>query len=82
MKDRCFNPQNDAYRWYGLKGVSVCQEWLDFDAFRSWALANGYADGLTVDRLNSGGNYEPNNCEWVTRAENTRRMHASYRVAA
>ncbi|MES1993150.1 MAG: hypothetical protein V4457_05990 [Pseudomonadota bacterium] len=80
MKDRCLNAQSDAFEWYGGKGVFVCEAWLDFPTFRDWAIANGYADGLTVDRMDSDGPYAPDNCEWVTRSENTRRMQASKHV--
>ncbi len=73
MKSRCRNPNNCGYKYYGGKGVKVCQEWQDYNPFRDWSLANGYADNLTIDRINSDGNYEPNNCQWITRAENTRR---------
>jgi hypothetical protein len=58
-------------RWYA--GISVCPEWQKFEGFRDWALANGYVDGLSIDRLFVWGDYEPGNCEWVTRSENSRR---------
>lgn len=61
------------YAWYGAKGIVVCDEWKEFTTFRDWALANGYKDNLTIDRVNGDGNYEPGNCEWVTQAENSRR---------
>lgn len=74
MKGRCGNPKVREYKWYGAKGVTVCPEWReDFAAFREWALTNGYAAGLSIERKNSAGNYEPGNCEWITRAENGRR---------
>ena len=76
MRDRCYNPNNDAYKNYGAKGVKICQEWLnDFMAFKNWALSNGYSNSLTIDRVDSSGNYEPSNCEWVTKSENTRRAN-------
>jgi len=53
----------------------MCDEWLNnFKNFYDWAISNGWQKGLTIDRLNSSGNYEPSNCEFVTRAENSRRM--------
>ncbi|QEG13554.1 hypothetical protein MARVELLAND_23 [Bacillus phage vB_BspM_MarvelLand] len=73
MRQRCMNPKDRAYENYGGKGVSICSEWDTFSEFMHWALTNGYAEGLTIDRLDSNGDYEPNNCEWVTRSENTRR---------
>ena len=74
MKQRCNNPNEPAFSNYGGKGVTICQEWdNDFVPFMEWALANGYEEDLTIDRVDSSGNYEPGNCRWLTRAENTRR---------
>lgn len=77
IKQRCYNPKNPRYEHYGGKGVVMCDEWLNggFSAFEEWALSNGYKAGanLSVDRINSCGNYCPENCEWVTVSENTRR---------
>lgn len=74
MKDRCHNPNNNSYERYGAKGIRVCKEWRNsFATFAEWARANGYRKGLTIERKKSKGNYEPNNCEWITRAENNRR---------
>jgi len=76
MKQRCENPRNAAYRYYGGKGVVISKEWIgDFPAFRDWAFSNGYADDLTIDRLDSNKGYCPENCEWVTQSENNRRMN-------
>ena len=74
MKARCRNPRNKDYRYYGAKGVDVCSEWDHKDAFEQWAYANGYQDGLTIDRIDSAGNYEPSNCRWVSLEENARRQ--------
>lgn len=58
----------------GGNGVIVCPEWRNsFEAFREWALANGYCDNLTIDRIDSNGNYEPSNCQWLSGADNTRK---------
>lgn len=66
MRRRCEKPKCSAYHKYGAKGVRVCSEWSSFECFRDWSLANGYNDTLTIDRINPLGNYEPNNCRWVT----------------
>lgn len=74
IKYRCYNSNHHEFHNYGGKGIIVCDEWLGengFANFYEWALNNGYEEGLTIDRLNSDGNYEPNNCQWITRSENT-----------
>ena len=70
MKQRCFNPNLTAYKNYGGRGITVCEEWKNnFESFYEWALSNGYSDELTIDRKNVNGNYEPSNCQWATRKE-------------
>ena len=65
MRNRCNNPNDKSYNRYGGKGISVCKEWDDFRVFYPWAIENGYKEGLTLDRIDPTGNYEPNNCRWV-----------------
>lgn len=69
MKQRCSNPKAISYPRYGAKGISVCPEWEDFIGFYNWAMANGYEDHLTIDRIDGNGNYEPSNCRWTTKKE-------------
>lgn len=77
MKQRCKNQNSDKYEWYGGRGIKVCNDWQKFIPFRDWALANGYTDALTIDRIDNDGNYEPENCQWITQSENSRKARLS-----
>lgn len=76
MRQRCQNPNNQAYKDYGGRGISVAHEWNDYDMFKKWAFENGYSSDLTIERKNVNGNYEPSNCCWIPyslQARNTRK---------
>ena len=75
MKQRCYNPNCKSYPLWGGKGIKICDEWLnDPKKFDIWAINNGWQDGLTIDRIDSKGNYTPENCRWVTREDNGRNI--------
>ncbi len=72
MLSRCGNSNNPQFADYGARGIFVCQEWHDFEAFSSWACANGYRDSLSIDRINNDDGYKPDNCRWATSLQQSR----------
>jgi len=65
MKRRCLSKTSTGYANYGGRRIGLCKEWMDFETFSEWANSSGYSDGLSIDRVNVNGNYEPGNCKWI-----------------
>lgn len=74
MRYRCSVTTHPSYSRYGGRGITVASEWTDYEVFREWALANGWAPGLEIDRIDNDGNYEPGNCRWLDRLTHARRQ--------
>ena len=73
MIERCYHEDHKSFSDYGGRGITVCEEWRNsFQVFHDWAIANGYKEGLCIDRIDCNGNYEPYNCRWVTQSQNAR----------
>jgi len=81
MKRRCNNEKAERYASYGGRGITYCEEWEKFDGFYEWVKESGYKEGLSIDRIDVDGNYEPSNCRWVTLEQqsfnktNSRKVH-------
>lgn len=83
IKQRCNNPNVHTYKYYGGKGVRLCQEWQDYEAFREWSYSHGYVepqngqtkgDCMSIDRINPDLDYSPDNCRWIPLRENISHM--------
>ena len=92
MRKRCHNEKSSSYNHYGAKGITVCDEWENFESFKEWSLSNVYFEQhdkskrgklLSIDRIDSNKNYSPENCQWITLSENIARANSSrYKKAA
>jgi hypothetical protein len=82
MMRRCHNPRDKDYKRYGGRGIVVCVAWRKYHAFGEWALANGYAEHLTIERIKNNRGYSPKNCKWATFKEQARNRSNNTFVAA
>jgi hypothetical protein len=82
MQQRCYNQNEFSYKDYGGRGINICDQWRTFEPFMTWALATGYTDTLTIERILNDGDYCPENCKWIPREEQARNTRANRLVAA
>lgn len=81
MKSRCLNSNDKRYERYGGRGIKICDDWKnDFEMFYRWAITNGYKENLTIDRIDTNGNYEPSNCRWITTYQQNRNYSKNHNI--
>lgn len=81
MKDRCYNPNNSHFKYYGGKGIIVCNEWKnDFKTFYDWMSSNGYKEGMSIDRINNSLGYSPSNCRVIPFREQSSNRTTNYSI--
>ena len=75
IKNRCYNKNSDDYKYYGAKGITMCDEWLnDFNAFYEWSLNNNFSKDKEIDRIDNNKGYSPDNCNYISKEENLLKM--------
>ena len=84
MIDRCYNDKNASFKHYGGRGITVCEKWLDKETgryeFIGWALDNGFEMDRSLDRIETDGNYSPDNCKWSTISEQLNNQRRNHRI--